>query len=187
MTSEGETLTERILRRLRNNWLWSMFVVLGAVAVGIAQFTNAIGTITRFLHPGPAPAVTAEYCALLVPLVVQLDRTKDAFARWRDRNLPLEELTIRDGNQKARDLLEKHGQLVPTELQEDRRKLVEHYDRWLEEYRKLRQGPDANLQEPFVWVGPKGFPFPTESEARFRVRLEHVKTELGGHPACAGT
>ena len=95
--------------------------------IGLSQFASSLEALRRVLGPGPRENLTAEYCALLVPLVVQLDRTRDAFERWNDRNLPLETLTIRDGNLKARELLEKQSQLVPAELQDARRKLVEHY------------------------------------------------------------
>src|SRR3970282_2234981 len=112
---------------------------------------------------------------LRLPLSVQRDRTKDACARWHERNLPLETQTIRDGNLKARDLLERYSQLVPQDLQQDRQKLVQHYDRWLEEYQKVREGPDARPDEPFVFVGPAGYPFPTDSDARVRATLEEVR------------
>jgi hypothetical protein len=184
MTDKADTRTDRILSRLKDHWLLSGLIVFGIIVISLSQFTSSLEALRRMFGPGPRPALTAEYCTLLAPLVVQLDRTKDAFARWNDRNLPLETHTIRDGNLKARDLLEKHSQLVPFQLQEARRKLVEHYDRWLEEYQKLRQGPEANPKEAFVFVGPEGYPFPTDAEASFRARLEYVRNELGGQPAC---
>lgn len=182
MTDDAETRTDRILSRLKDHWFVSAVIVVGVIVIGLSQFATSLDTLGRYVGLGPSPNMASEYCTLLVPLVVQLDRTKDAFDRWRERNLPLESQTIRDGNLKARDLLEKHSQLVPPELQEARRKLVQHYDRWLEEYQKLRE--ETKSKEPFVFVGPKGYPFPTDAEARFRARLEYVSTKLGSRPAC---
>ncbi len=179
-----DTRTDRILSRLKDHWLLSALIVIGLVAIGLSQFASSLEVLRRVLGPRSRPELNAEYCTLLVPLAVQLDRTKDAFDRWNSRNLPLETQTIRDGNLKARELLEKHSQRVPQELQEARRKLVEHYDRWLEEYQKLREGPGANPKAPFVFVGPEGFPFPAEAADRFRARLETVRKELGGQPMC---
>lgn len=182
MTDKVDTRTDRILARLKNQPLLSAVIVVGLIAIGLSQFVTSVDTLRRFVGLGPSSNLATEYCSLLVPLVVQLDRTKDAFDRWGDRNLALESQTIRDGNLKARNLLEKHSQLVPPELQEARRKLVEHYDRWLEEYQKLRE--ETKSKEPFVFVGPKGYPFPTDAEGYFRARLEYVRSQLGGHPAC---
>jgi hypothetical protein len=173
-----------MVRGLKDHWLLSLVIVFGVVVGAVSQFTSSIDALRKVLRPGPPPALTTEYCVLLVPLAVQLDRTKDAFARWNERNLPLETQTIRDGNLKARDLLERYSQLVPQDLQQDRQKLVQHYDRWLEEYQRLREGPNAKPNEPFVFVGPEGYPFPTESEKRFRARLDHLRRELGGQPEC---
>lgn len=182
MANKDETRSEQILSHLKNHRVLSPMIAAGVIVFWLSQFTTSLDTLRRFVGLGTGPNLTGEYCTLLVPLMVQLDRTKDAFDRWKDRNLPLESQTIRDGNLKARDLLEKHGQLVPPEFQEPRRRLIEHYDRWLEEYQKLRE--DTKSNEPFVFVGPKGFPFPADVEARFRARLEYVRAQLGDHPAC---
>jgi hypothetical protein len=187
MPNATETRADRIANRLRDHWLLSSLIVLGSVVVALGQLTSSVDSLRRFFYHGPPPVLTREYCDFLVPLVVQFDRTKDAFERWNERNLPLETQIIRDGNLKARDLLERYSQLVPQRMQQDRQKLVQHYDRWLEEYQRLREGPNAKSDEPFVFVGPEGYPFPTDSESRCRARLDAVRSELGGQPECAST
>jgi hypothetical protein len=51
---------------------------------------------------------------------------------------------------------------------QDAARLVEHYDRWLEEFEAVRESKKPNLDEAFVFVGPKGYPFPSDSETRFK-------------------
>ena len=75
---------------------------------------------------------------LLGPVYMQLDRTKRAFDRYRDRNTYLEAKVIRVGNETIRDLLLTKGHLIPASLIKDAGLLVEHYDRWLEEFDKQR-------------------------------------------------
>jgi hypothetical protein len=184
-----QTRTDRAATAIKDHPVFSVLVVIALAAIALSQLTGAIENLTRFanerLGRHPATAVlTAEYCQLLSPLITQFDRTKSAFDRWNNQNLPLESEIIRDGNIKARNLLEQQAALVPVDLQNDRRKLVEHYDRWLEEFSRLREGPGRKLDEPFVFVGPEGFPFPTDSEIRFRARLESVLAQLGSRPNC---
>jgi hypothetical protein len=117
---------------------------------------------------------------LLAPMVMQLERTKQAFDRWRSKNLYLEAEIIRKGNLAVRDLLIEKAHLIPADLISDANCLVTHYDRWLEEYDRIRGGAEPDLNEPFVFVGPKGYPFPSESERRFRERFEQVRQEVYG-------
>jgi hypothetical protein len=184
-----QTRVDRAIAAMKNHPVTSVILVVALAIIALAQLTGAIETLSRFaserMGDGQvAGAPRAEYCQLLVPLVVQLDRTKSAFDRWDGQNLPLEHDIVRDGNIKARNLLEQHAGLIPPELQYDRQRLVEHYDRWLEEYSRLREGPGRLPGETFVFVGPAGFPFPTEAAARFRARLEAVRAQLGAHPNC---
>ena len=115
---------------------------------------------------------------LLGPLYMQFDRTKRAFSRWRTKNLFLETKVIREGNLTIRDLLLTKGYLIPPELLDDAGKLVEHYDRWLEEFEKQRSSEQPDLDSTFVFVGPEGFPFPWQSEARFKTKFEEMWAEL---------
>ena len=117
---------------------------------------------------------------LLGPVYMQLDRTRRAFDRWTTQNLFLEAKVIREGNLAIRDLLLQKGHLIPPELLEDAGKLVEHYDRWLEEYEKQRLAERPDLDAPFTFVGPQGFPFPQEADRRFRAAFKSLWVELYG-------
>lgn len=117
---------------------------------------------------------------LLGPVVMQLDRTKRAFRRWEAHNLYVETTIIREGNQTVRDLLLAKGHLIPQDLLPDAGRLIEHYDRWLEEYDRVRSGDEPQLNAPFVFVGPEGYPFPVDAEQRFRGRFHQLWQELYG-------
>jgi|SRR5215207_1610130 len=115
---------------------------------------------------------------LLGPMYMQFDRTKRAFDRWQSKNLYLEQKVIREGNLTIRDLLLSKGYLIPPELLDDAGKLVEHYDRWLEEFEEKRSGEQPDLNSTFVFVGPQGFGFPHEPQARFKARFKEIWAEL---------
>ena len=117
---------------------------------------------------------------LLGPVAMQLDRTERAFKRWKSRNLYIETKIIREGNKTIRDLLLSKAHLIPRDLLRDARRLVEHYDRWLEEYDRIRGGTEPQLDKPFVFVGPEGYPFPSDAAQRFQERFEAIWTELYG-------
>ena len=104
---------------------------------------------------------------LLAPLYMQFDRTRRAFDRWRSKNLFLEAKVIRDGNLTIRNLLLSKADLIPPELRTDAGKLIEHYDRWLEEFERLRGKEQPDLDTSFVYVGPQGYPFPKGAEKKF--------------------
>ncbi len=93
----------------------------------------------------------------MAPLIVQLDRTKSAFARWNGKNLSGESETIREGNNEARRLLMTKAHLFAAQLENDSWRLVEHYDRWAEEYDRIRVRQRSS-DEPFVFVGPERIP-----------------------------
>jgi hypothetical protein len=102
---------------------------------------------------------------LLAPMFAHLDRTRRTSSRWTPNNNYVEAQIIREANIAMRDLLLKQAHLVPPDLRDDAGKFIEHYDRWLEQYAKLRGTIPSN--EPFVFVGPEGFGFPSVSERRF--------------------
>ena len=124
--------------------------------------------------------------SLLGPMIMQLDRTKRAFDRWNAKNLYLEAKIIGEGNLKVRDLLLAHGHLIPPDLFEDAGLLVQHYDRWLEEFERARADKPQGDDEAFVFAGPVGYPFPSASEQRFQKRFQELQKELYG-PSTAGT
>lgn len=180
--TEQRTLLQRVWNRIHDNRAAVVVIVLAAAVIGLAQVTDAVDKLRRFMGSGDS-AAKLEYCELLAPLIVQLDRTKSAFARWTDKNLSLESEIIREGNNEARRLLMTKAHLVPAQLEKDARRLVEHYDRWAEEYDRIRVR-QKDSAAPFVFVGPEGFPFPTDAEERFRARASELRANLGREGPC---
>lgn len=117
---------------------------------------------------------------LLGPLSMQFDRTKRAFKRWEGKNLFLEQKVIRDGNVVIRDLLLTKAHLIPSPLFEHAGLLVEHYDRWLEEFENKRLAEVPDLETPFIFVGPAGYTFPSASEEKFQEIFRIYQQELYG-------
>jgi hypothetical protein len=111
---------------------------------------------------------------LLGPVCVHLDRTRRAFNRWSRKNLFLEAKIIREGNITIRDLLLSRYHLVPPQLREDAGHLIEHYDRWLEEYERIRESSKPELDAAFVFVGvgDDPYPFPHDAEQHFKSAFE---------------
>jgi hypothetical protein len=112
---------------------------------------------------------------LLAPLVIQLGRTKEAFNRWDSKNLLLEADIVRDANQAIRDLLIHKAHLIPSDLMEDAQRLIAHYDRWLEEFDRVRKDKKLSDKTEFVFAGPQGFPFPADAERKFIERYNQLK------------
>jgi hypothetical protein len=117
---------------------------------------------------------------LLGPVFLQLERTQRAFKRWSGKNLYLEAKIIKEGNTIIRDLLLSRPHLIPPPLLEDAAKLIEHYDRWLEEFEATRSVGEPMLNQAFVFVGPQGYPFPKESEQAFKEVFRTFWKELYG-------
>jgi hypothetical protein len=57
-------------------------------------------------------------------------------------------------------------------------RVIEHYDRWLEEYADKREGPNAAEHTGPLYVGPLGYPFPREADAAFRETFGRLRSEL---------
>lgn len=115
---------------------------------------------------------------LFGPICIQLDRTKRAFDRYAARNVFLEAKVLREGNLAIRDLLLSRPHLIPLELFQEAGALIEHYDRWLEEFERVRSDNKPNLDTPFVFVGPAGYPFPVAAEAAIRAKYRQLWQEL---------
>jgi hypothetical protein len=115
---------------------------------------------------------------LLGPLYLQFDRTKRAFDVYTAANTFLEAKVLRDGNLVIRDLLLAKTHLIPPDLLGDAGDLVEHYDRWLEEFERVRNEKRPDLTTPFVFVGPKGYLFPRNAETKFREAFKEMRNEL---------
>ena len=62
----------------------------------------------------------------------------------------------------------------------DAGQLVEHYDRWLVEFEKQRLAENPDLETPFTFIGPAGFPFPKHSEKGFQEAFKSLWNELCG-------
>jgi hypothetical protein len=119
---------------------------------------------------------------LLGPMNMQFDRTYRAFLRWNKKNIFLEAKVVKVGNEIIRDLLLCKGHLIPPELLEDAGKLIEHYDVWLEIFENKRSTENPESETTFVFAGPKGFPFPRESETKFRSKFNEYWEELYENP-----
>ena len=178
-----QTLYDRFVHCLKNNPIIAACLIAFAVLIGIGALIGSIQSSWQAFESrvlGRTTDLRTEYCDLLRPLVLQLDRTKTAFDRWNGKDLSLESETIRDGNLKAHALLEEKGKLVPDALREDQKKLMFHYDRWLEEYDRVRVKKTSNPDQPFVFV----YSFPGESEKRFRSRVAQIEEQLGSEARC---
>jgi hypothetical protein len=117
---------------------------------------------------------------VLGPSIMHFDRTRRAFGRWKDKQLFLEIEVIGTSNRFVRDLLLAHGHLIPTELLENAGALVEHYDVWLEEFDRKRGAENPDPTTEFIFVGPQGYPFPTDADRAFRERFHGLRRELYG-------
>ena len=113
---------------------------------------------------------------LLGPVYMQLDRSARAFRRWRDRNDFLEGKVVKEANTQIRDLLLAKGNLLPPHLMEDAGNLIEHYDRWLEEYAARREDPGAGSDTSPVFM--KDYPFPEAARARFKATFDEMRRDL---------
>jgi hypothetical protein len=116
--------------------------------------------------------------SLLGPAIMQLDRTRRAFLRYEANKRFLESEILYKGNLAVRDLLLTNAYLIPPELSVVSGKLVEHYDRWLEEYDRVRGPRSRALNEPFVFAGDKGYPFPSEADSLFKAAYRRLWTDL---------
>lgn len=135
--------------------------------------TTLIQAVTPVEQQNIAP--NAFFSELLTPMMIQLQRTRDAFYRWTDKNLFLESEIVRKGNQAVRDLLIGKAHLIPSDLVSDAQALIAHYDRWLEKYERVRGGSTPDLDTPFIFTGPDGSPFPVDAEKHFIERFEKLK------------
>lgn len=101
------------------------------------------------------------------PLYLHFSRTNRAIKRYREKNLFLEEKVMKESNEKIRNLLLEKSYLILPDLFEDANNLVEHYDVWLEEFSKLRETENPEVDKKFVFAGPQGYPYPKNSEKNF--------------------
>lgn len=184
-SASKDTFYEKILRRLGNNRVIAICLLMFTVLVGTAALTGALDGLWEFTQSkvlGRSKELRTEYCEFLRPLVAELDRTRTAFARWDQKDLSLESETMRDANLRIRTLLLEKGHLIPDSLREDQTKLILHYDIWLEEYDRIRVRKTADPDQ--LRVLARKSPFPRESELHFRERMAQVEAKLGNEPRC---
>jgi hypothetical protein len=117
---------------------------------------------------------------LFGPMVMQFDRVKRAFNRYKRKNIYLETKVIAEGNTTIKTLLLSHGHLIPAELLDDAGRLVEHFEVWLEEFERVRDEKKPELETQFVFVGPQGFGFPRQSEQKFVATFHNLRKEVYG-------
>ena len=111
---------------------------------------------------------------LLAPLKVHFDRTRQAFLKWKARDESTEQV-VKKSNEYIRDLLISRDYLVPEDLRKDAEKLVQHYNAWLAEYQRVYKDGVRDPSIPYVFVGTKGFPFPSDAEQSFLQRYEILR------------
>lgn len=164
--------------------LGSGFVTALSTTILLRHNTRIETEIKRQVNEGfklfESKRVWQEKCLseLLGPVVMQLERTGRAFARWSAQNLYLEAKIIREGNSVVRDLLLANGHLIPPELFEHASALVEHYDYWLELFDKKRASSSFDDLDKFVFAAPDGFAFPHGAEAAFKSAFRRLQKEL---------
>ena len=116
---------------------------------------------------------------LLQPLHVQFERSRTAFIDRKQNRKEARE-SIRDANIKIRDLLTHNASLIPKELNDDARRLVEHFDDYLrlDELRHNRAGGKLTKEEQLIFEGTKWIPFPRESAKRFTTAYQKYSDNL---------
>jgi hypothetical protein len=117
---------------------------------------------------------------VLGPVNAHLARTRLAFGRWREQNLFLEQQIIYESNAEIRRILLAKYHLLTPELRPHAMELVQHFDRWFEEFEKQRRAQTpSDGGASFVFVGPQGYPFPRAAEEAFTAALDQTYTQLG--------
>jgi hypothetical protein len=154
----------------------SSAVVSTIIGIALHGFKTRAEARAKSRYAWKEQAVTE----LLAPLYMQFQRTERAFGRWNSKNLYLEMKVVKGGNEAIRDLLLMKGHLIPPELREDAGSLIEHYDVWLEKFEKQRLSESPDLNAPFVFVGPDGYPFPADEERKFRETFKAYWDDLYG-------
>jgi len=160
-------------------------IVTALVTVAATDNADVAAAATAALGAGLQPQVDRQrlLLELLGPMVIHFDRSLHAFRVWNADNTVLVTEVIRESNAAVRDVLLQRAELIPTDLVPDAVALLELYDAWFIEYERVRRDRDT----PYVFVGPKGIPFPTDSEKRFRARYDTLVGELTAPGASAGS
>jgi hypothetical protein len=115
---------------------------------------------------------------LLLPVKVHLERSDHVFKRWlrnklKKPNVETED-AIKASNTAISALLRAKWHLLPEELEDDAAELLDHYDKWLAEYHRVRPGGVRN-DELYVFA----YGFPHTAEANF---TKHYASLVDQHP-----
>ena len=86
----------------------------------------------------------------------------------------LEASVMKEGNTTIRDLLLTKGQLIPSNLLDDAGKLIDHYDKWLEEFDSVKARRASGENVSFVFT----YDFPRNSEKAFKEALKDIRKTL---------
>src|SRR5207244_3850476 len=91
--TDSETRVTKMTRRLQNNPILSVIVVIGIIVIAVASFTEAIDRIRKFIIPQSQPPPAAQVPSITVPLsevLLEIEKAKHVVA----------ERAITDPNQK---------------------------------------------------------------------------------------
>ncbi|GAA4003227.1 hypothetical protein GCM10022408_13440 [Hymenobacter fastidiosus] len=147
------------------------------IATDIKSQSEQIGLIYRSQYTWREQSLSE----LLGPINILLSRTEKAFKRLGPHNTFVEARILKESNEKIRDLLLQKSHLTPASLSGDALALIEHFDRYLEEFEKLRGGQAPAAEAPFVFVGPAGFPFPRQAADNFQAEYQSMWQQVYGH------
>ena len=122
-------------------------------------------------------------CEAMGNIYFQLQRSSLAFERYIKAKTPgecsfIEKEVLLKSNEAVNQLILAQGYLIAPELLENTKKLLNHYDAWIEKYHRLRVSNTSS--EKFVFVGPDGYPFPKELEQQLADRYLKLWNELYG-------
>lgn len=118
---------------------------------------------------------------LMGPVIMLFSRTESAFRRLNTTNkVYVEAKILKESNEKIRDLLLQKTYLIPFHLIDDANRLIVHFDRWLEEFEKVRSETNPDLNTEFTFAGPYGFPFPKDAEKNFKQSYQMLWNEVYG-------
>jgi hypothetical protein len=109
---------------------------------------------------------------LLAPIMLQLIRSKLTLKKY-DANNEYREQILKECNETILGLLITKGFLLPTELIPHAEEFINHYDNWLQEYKKTRL--DNNDKETHLVFT---YDFPHKAEKVFREKFDTYRKEL---------
>lgn len=121
---------------------------------------------------------------LLGTLLMELGRNKATFKRYLDikhqdeYGMAYLEGVFKSSAEKIINMLVTHASLMPLDLTQDALKIIEHYDVWLEQYKRHRT--EKETQEKFIFAGTIGYRFPEDSEKRIIAYYKILWKDLYG-------